>query len=186
MKAGKFALSLFLLLAMAGVARAEGFFLGPGDILEISAWKDEELSRKVLIRPDGFISFPLIGDIKAEGRTVEDLRNEIEVKVKEFVPDTTVSIILLEANSPRMYVVGKVNKPGVFLMMGEPSVVQALAWAGGPTTFAATSKIRVIRKSGDKQQVFRFNYDDLTDGDIDDVDLSTNIPLVPGDTVIVP
>ena len=175
------------LALVQGAWAADSIFpLGPGDVLEVSAWKDEALSRKVLVRPDGYISFPLIGDVQAQGLSVEELRLQIETKVQEFVPDVAVTVILLEANSSRLYVVGKVNKPGVFLMMGETTVVQALAWAGGPATFAATDSIRIIRRAGGKQQVIGFDYDDLADASLDDVDLSSNIVLHPGDTIIVP
>lgn len=158
------------------------FYLGPGDVLEISVWKDEALSRQVVVRPDGKISFPLIGDVVARGRTVSQLREAVEGKIKAFVPDAPVNVMVIQVGSPKVYVVGKVAKPGLYIM-GEPlRVMQVLAMAGGMTPFAKKNDIIIIRKDNGGQQVYPFNYSKVADGK----DLGQNIRLEPGDTVVVP
>lgn len=158
------------------------FRLGPGDLLEVSVWKDEALSRQVVVRPDGKISFPLIGDVVATGRTVDQLRKAVEAKIKVFVPDSPVNVMVVQVGSPKVYVVGKVAKSGLYIM-GEPlRVMQVLAMAGGMTPFAKKDDIIVIRQQQAGQKVFKFNYSQVADGQ----DLDQNIRLQPGDTVVVP
>jgi len=163
-------------------AKQAEFYLGPGDVLEVSVWKDEALSRQVVVRPDGNISFPLIGDVQAQGRTVDELRKAVEDKIKGFVPDAPVNVMVMEVGSPKVYVVGKVGKPGVYIM-GEPMrVMQVLAMAGGMTTFAQADDIIIIRNENEGQEVFEFNYGRVAAGK----DLEQNIRLRPGDTVVIP
>ena len=158
------------------------FALGPEDILEISVWKDEALTKQVVVRPDGWISFPLIGDIKAVGRTVEELRQEIQTRIKSYIPDAPVTVMVIKVGSPKVYVVGKVAKPGVYIM-GEPMrVMQVLAMAGGATPFADKNSILIIREESNKQIIYKFNYDKAAKGK----ELEQNITLKPGDTVVVP
>lgn len=159
-----------------------GFLLGPGDLLEISVWKDEALFRQVVVRPDGKISFPLIGDVVARGRTVDELRQAVEAKIKVFVPDAPVNVMVVQVGSPKVYVVGKVSKPGLYIMGETLRVMQVLAMAGGMTPFAKKDDILVIRKEHGEQKVFRFNYDKVAEGK----ELDQNILLQPGDTVVVP
>jgi len=158
------------------------FALGPEDILEISVWKDEALTKQVVVRPDGWISFPLIGDIQAAGRTVEELRQEIQARIKKYIPDAPVTVMVMHVGSPKVYVVGKVSKPGVYVM-GEPMrVLQVLAIAGGATPFADTNSILIIREENNKQVTYKFNYDKVAKGK----ELEQNITLKPDDTVVVP
>lgn len=161
---------------------SSSFLLGAGDLLEISVWNDETLSRQVLVRPDGFISFPLIGDIQVEGRTVEQVRKDVEEKISEFVPDVPVTVMLTQLASTRVYVIGKVQQPGAFIMQEEMRVIQILAMAGGLATFADQGGIKILRYAGEEVQVFGFDYDDVANGK----KLFQNIVLQPGDTVIVP
>jgi polysaccharide export outer membrane protein len=163
-------------------AKQAEFYLGPGDVLEVSVWKDEALSRQVVVRPDGNISFPLIGDVQAQGRTVGELRKAVEEKIKGYVPDAPVNVMVIEVGSPKVYVVGKVGKPGVYIMGESLRVMQVLAMAGGMTTFAQADDIIIIRNESDGQKVFEFNYGKVADGK----DLEQNIRLRPGDTVVVP
>ena len=174
----------FLLFPTLALAAQPGAFpLGSGDVLEVSVWGDESLARKVLVRPDGRISFPLLGDLQAAGRSVESLRTEMEAKIGEFIHGAPVTVMLLEARSARVSVVGKVNKPGVFPMEGPMSVLQALAMAGGMTPFADTGSVRVIRTGDDGAQRFiSFDYDMVAGGE----GLEQNVPLQPGDVVLVP
>jgi len=156
--------------------------LGPGDILEISVWNDEALFREVRIRPDGKISFPLIGDVMAHGRTVSEVKAELEELMNEFVPGVPITVILRSLGYPRIYIVGKVAQPGPFMMETELTVIQALAMAGGLTTFASKSNILILRRDGQQQKTLEFNYSDMERGR----NLDQNIVLMPGDTVIVP
>lgn len=158
------------------------FYLGPGDVLEVSVWKDEALSRQVVVRPDGKISFPLIGDVLARGRTVEELRQVVEDKIKVYVPDAPVTVIVVQVGSSQVYVVGKVAKPGLYIMGQTLRVMQVLAMAGGMTPFANKDDILIIRKNNGHQRVFKFNYGKVAGGK----DLDQNICLKPGDTVVVP
>ncbi|HID29390.1 MAG TPA: polysaccharide export protein [Desulfobacterales bacterium] len=163
-------------------AQDESYTPGPEDILEISVWGHEALSKQVVVRPDGKISFPLIGDVTAKGRTVEELRKTMEEKIRGFVPDAPVTVLVMQIRSPKVYVVGKVMKPGMYIM-GEPmSVMQVLAMAGGMTTFANKDSVIIIRKENGNQKVFEFDYSKVADGE----ELGQNIPIECGDTVVVP
>lgn len=174
-------------LVLVGTVRAEShssqdYKLGPGDVLEISVWDDEALHREVKVRPDGKISFPLIGDVKAFGRSVSELKAELETRMDQYVPDTPVTVILISLGYPRIYVMGKVEQPGPFMMDSQLNVVQALAMAGGLTTFASKDDILILRGQGEGQKVYQFDYSDLENGR----GLEQNIILQPGDTVLVP
>ena len=158
------------------------FYLGPEDELEISVWKDETLTRQVVVRPDGKISFPLIGDILATGRTVGELQQEIKKKIGVYVPDAPVTVLLLTVNSTKIYVVGKVHKPGVYVMGTTLRIMQVLAMAGGMTTFADEDDILIIREENGKQRFIEFDYGRVAGGK----DLEKNIRLKSGDTVVVP
>jgi len=184
-----FLLTMGILLGVYGHAAqaAQGlssplFALGPEDILEISVWKDEALTKQVVVRPDGWISFPLIGDIQAAGRTVEELRQEIQTRIKSYIPDAPVTVMVIKVGSPKVYVVGKVAKPGVYIM-GEPMrVMQVLAMAGGATPFADKNSILIIREENSKQRIYNFDYNKVANGK----ELEQNISLRPGDTIVVP
>lgn len=155
--------------------------LGPEDILEISIWREEGLKKEVLIRPDGGISFPLIGELRASGKTVEELRDEIAKRIEKFIPEPTVSVALLKV-SGRIYVVGRVNKPGDFPVGRNVDVLQALSMAGGLTPFASENDIKVMRREGDKQVILPFEYVRVVRGE----KLEQNVILRSGDVVVVP
>lgn len=175
---------VFVLLSVSAFADQGGRFpLGSGDVLEVSVWGDETMARKVLVRPDGKISFPLVGDMQAAGRSVEDLRAELETKIGEFIHGAPVTVILIESRSARVSVVGKVAKPGVFPMDGPMYVLQALAMAGGMTPYASTGSVRVIRIDATGAQRFlSVDYDTIASGK----GLEQNVLLEPGDVVLVP
>ena len=162
--------------------RTSQFRLGPEDVLEISVWRDEALTKQVVVRPDGMISFPLIGDILAKGQTVEELRQAVEKEIKAFVPDAPVTVMLLQLGSPKIYVVGKVAKPGVYLMGHNLTVLQALAMAGGMTPFADKDDILILRKENGQQKTMKFNYGRVSAGK----ELEQNIVLRARDTIVVP
>lgn len=159
-----------------------GFGVGPGDVLEISVWKDESLSRQVVVPPDGMIAFPLIGDVNVRNMTVTEIRKNVTQRLKEYVQDAVVTVMLLEINSTKAYVIGKVNNPGVFPISMDTSVMQVLSMAGGLNPFAAESRIHVLRRQKDKTLKFPFDYKEVLKGE----NLNQNITLQRGDVVVVP
>nr|WP_203544525.1 polysaccharide biosynthesis/export family protein [Desulfovibrio sp. JC022] len=180
-------LAAFFALSPLGVSAQltvnDEYRLGPEDVVEISVWGDEELAREVVVRPDGGVSFPLAGDLKAGGLTVNELREKVKKRIAEFVPDAPVTVILRKVEAPKVYVMGKVNNPKVLVMGQDITVVQALAMSGGLSPFAESGNILVVRRNKDgSQMVFHFDYDELAEGE----NLKQNILLKHGDTVIVP
>jgi polysaccharide export outer membrane protein len=162
---------------------ADAYRLGPEDILDIAVWKEPDLSRKdVLVRPDGGISFPLIGEVQVAGRSVADVRHELAARLRSFLPDPVVSVSLVKILYQRVYVIGKVNKPGEFMMGRQLDVLQALSMAGGLTPFAAANDIRIVRREGGEQVTLPFHYSRIEKGD----GLEQNILLRPADVVVVP
>jgi polysaccharide export outer membrane protein len=162
---------------------AEASYLrGAEDMVKISVWKDEHLTHEVVVRPDGMISFPLVGDIPAAGRTVEDVRLDLVKRLNKFVPNAHVSVLATKIQSYKIYVLGRVNKPGEFLVGHYTDVLQALSLAGGLTPFAAENDIRIMRRIRGEQLVFHFRYGDVRKGK----ELDQNIILERGDVVVVP
>lgn len=161
---------------------AEGYKLQPGDVLQVVVWKETDLQSEVLIRPDGGISFALAGDMQAAGRTTDELRQELEARVRKLVPGAVVTVSVKAANGNRVFVIGKVNRPGDFALSRPIDVMQAISLAGGITAFASADRIRVLHRDGTKQNSIRFRYSEVAKGR----NLSQNILLQSGDTVIVP
>lgn len=159
-----------------------GYQIGPEDILEISVWKEEGLKKEVLVRPDGGLSFPLIGEVQAAGKTAGQLKKEISHRLEKFIPEPVVSIALLKVIGNKIYVIGKVNKPGEFPAGRYVDVLQALSMAAGLTPFASENGIKVMRKEGGKDIVFPFRYSEVKNGE----GLEQNIQLKGGDVVVVP
>ncbi len=160
----------------------ERYQLGPEDIIEVSVWKEPDLTKQLVVRPDGKISYPLIGEIPAAGRTVKELQEDISKRLEKFVTDAAVTVILLKAQHYKFFVTGKVNKPGEFIVGRPTTVLQAIAMAGGLTPFASPGNILVVRKVGGQDQTFPFNYKQVAKGQL----LDQNITLMPGDVVVVP
>lgn len=159
------------------------YLLAPGDAVEITVWKEEGLQQQqFLIGPDGNIVYPLIGTITAAGRTIHDLKELLSVKLADYIADPSVSVKLLNNQGNAVFVIGKVNKPGMVFAGRRIDVLQALSLAGGLTVFANDSNINVQRRVGNEIKVFPFDYSDVIDGD----DLEQNILLEPGDTITVP
>ena len=183
---------LILVLALASQSgRAGGvtvpvvdatYLVQPGDTLQVTVWKEQELQAEVLIRPDGGLSFPLAGEIEAAGHTVEDIRKVLQGRLTKYLPDPVVTVVVKKADGSRIFVVGKVNRPGDFALFRPIDVMQALSLAGGATPYADVNGIRILRREGSQQQVFHFRYDDVRRGK----DLTQNILLHSGDTVVVP
>ncbi|MBS0178439.1 MAG: polysaccharide biosynthesis/export family protein [Nitrospira sp.] len=159
-----------------------GYLLGPEDVLLISVWKDEHLTREVIVRPDGMISFPLAGDMAAEGKTVETLRTDLAKRLGKYIPNVNVTVALTKMLSYKIYVMGRVNKPGEYLVGHYTDVLQALSLAGGLTPFAAENDIKIVRRTFGQQQTFPFRYGEVRKG----AGLDQNILLQRGDVVMVP
>ncbi len=155
--------------------------IGPEDLLEISVWREEDLQRKVLVRPDGKISFPLAGDILAAGRTTEQVQQDISEKLKRYIPEAVVTVTVSKLGG-KIYVIGQVNNPGAYVIGRYVDVLQALTVAGGLTPFASENKIKVLRREGGREIVFPFEYGDVKKGE----NLEQNVILRGGDTVVVP
>ena len=158
------------------VAASSGFTLSREDVVEVSVWKEAELSRQVPIRPDGKIALPLIGELQAEGKTPKALEEEITQKLQPLVRDPRVSVIVRDVNGRRVFVTGMVAHPGAFPLRSDMTVLQALALAGGFQEFADKGDIKVLRADGQHVVV---SWDDLVDG-------KRRVALGSGDTVVVP
>lgn len=179
-------LALLAFSVAASGAEAPGtdreYAVNPEDVLSISVWNEPELQKTVTIRPDGGISFPLVGNVQVAGLTAEQLQSVLVKRLDAFVPDPSVTVTVEEINGMKVYVVGRVVRPGEYEIGRYVDVLQALTLAGGPTEFAARGKIKIIRKSSTDERVFRFNYKDVERGR----KLEQNITLQSGDTIIVP
>ncbi len=159
-----------------------GYLIQPGDLLEVSVWKEDYLERDILVRPDGGVTFPLAGDVLAAGRTVADVQAQITSQLSRFIPDPVVTVSLKEIRGNKVYVLGQVQKPGAFVMNPRVDVMQALALAGGTTPFANTNDIKILRRSGPRQEVIDFRYSEVEKGR----KLGQNIILKSGDIIVVP
>lgn len=164
----------------AAVRRA--YRLQPGDIVTVSVWKEEDLQREVLVRPDGALSFPLAGEINVDGRTVEELRVDLVERLKRYVPDPVVTVAVKAIGGNRVYVIGKVARPGEFPFSSTLDVMQALSLAGGATPFAQINDIVILRRDNAGQRALPFRYGDVERGR----NLQQNFELQSGDTVVVP
>jgi polysaccharide export outer membrane protein len=159
-----------------------GYVIGPGDILSIDVWKEEELSKQVSVRLDGKISLPLVNDVQAAGLTSTELRNHLTEKYKDFVDVPEVAVTVIESRSKRIYLLGKVLRPGEYPMQKNMTVVQAISLAGGLAEWADSSDVKLIRKIKGTEKTFRVDYDAIVSGE----DLGQNVQLQPDDTIFVP
>lgn len=172
-----------VVLFITGAQAAEPYKLNPGDVLEISVWKEEGMQRQVAVLPDGNISFPLAGHVKAAGMTPAQLKTVLQQKLKNYFADPVLTVSVLQVTGNKIYVIGQVRAPGEFPANRPVDVMQALSLAGGLTTFAAQDEIRILRRDASgKQQALKFSYSDVAKGKA----LSSNIVLRSGDVVVVP
>jgi polysaccharide biosynthesis/export protein len=158
------------------------YVIGPEDGLEISVWRDDTLKTASLVRPDGGISFPLAGDVIVAGKTAVQVREELVKRLSKFIPEPVVTVSVVRVSSYRIYVLGRVNKPGDFQVGRHIDVLQALSIAGGMTPFASEDGIQIIRKVDGKPVSIPFEYSRVRKGG----DLSQNITLKSGDVLLVP
>lgn len=158
------------------------YVIGPGDVLDISVWNNEALTKSVTVLPDGKIHFPLIGEVVVGGKTLLVLEKELRDKINPFEPNPELSVMVNQVNSMLIYVIGKVNHPGRFVLNTNVNVLQALAMAGGLNAFAKRGKIKVFREENGKTRILPFDFDDVTEGE----NLEQNVRLERGDVVVVP
>jgi len=167
---------------------SKDFLLGPEDVLDIVVWKNEDLSQKgAVIRPDGKVSMPLIGEVQASGRTANQLASQISARLKEFKDNPVVTVGVKEVNSYYVYVLGEVSKPGKYQLKSHATVLQAVAIASGFTNYASRNKMKVIRhvqgENGTTREIrIPARYDDLVAGTGE----IGNFVLKTGDVVVVP
>lgn len=154
----------------------------PGDVLQISVWKEPDLQMEVLVRPDSAFSFPLAGDISTKGHSVAELQLELAQRLSRYISNPVVTISVSQVLGNKIYVIGQVNKPGDFVVNPQVDVMQALSMAGGLTAFAATNDIKILRRTGLRQSAIAFKYNDVLKGK----NLNQNIILQSGDIVVVP
>lgn len=163
-------------------AAATDYKLQAGDKLQLSVWKETELQKEIVITPDGKVSFPLAGEISAAGRSVSDVRKEIETRLKKYIPEPVVTVTVVAVAGNVAYVIGQVAKPGAIIMNPSVTVLQALSVAGGGTPFAKMDNIIVIRGTQGTQRVMPFRYGQVSEGK----NLQQNVILESGDVVVVP
>lgn len=183
--------SLFVLifstsLALAATPKAPlevpAYKIGPGDVLNISVWKEEGLQQEVLIRPDGGMSFPLAGDVQAGGKSVSEISDMLVQKIKRYIPDPVVTVAVRQIQNNKIYIVGKVNRAGEYVATRYVDVMQALAMAGGLNAYASSNNIKILRRVNGKVISKSFEYDDVAKGE----ELQQNVILQSGDVVVVP
>lgn len=155
------------------------YTIGTDDVLQVSVWKEPDLTREATVRSDGMITVPLVGDVRAAGRTPGELAQALGKELGRFVEGARVTVGVSQARSARFYVLGQVTTSGEFTLRGRTTVLQGLALAGGFKEFAKTDGIVIVRRD---QSVVPVNYKRITDGK----DVSQNVPLSPGDTIVVP
>ena len=181
-------------LTMSGLASSQSapsapaqdaavYTVKPGDLLAISVWKEPDLTRPVLIQPDGAFSFPLAGQIDARGKTPVQIQQMLIERLRKFISDPVVTASVQEVRGNKVFVIGQVTKPGEIIMNPSVNVMQALSIAGGATPFASLNNIIILRRiPGAKQQAIRFRYNEVAKGN----DLDSNVELQAGDVVVVP
>lgn len=175
-------LAVFLASGTAFAQQPPDYKLHAGDHIEISVWKEEDLQRTIVIRPDGKVTFPLAGELSAAGRTVSELQAELVERLTRYIPEPVVTVSVTGIEGNNVYVIGQVTRPGAFVMNPHLNVLQALSLAGGTTPYASLNDIIIVRGGTGRQQVLPFRYSDVSRGR----NLELNVQLEAGDVVIVP
>lgn len=164
-------------------SKSDEYVIGAEDVLSIVVWKEPDFTRTVPVRPDGMITIPLAGDVKAAGKTVRQLEEDLKKQLTAFVANPEVTVSVQEFRSKKFNIVGQVGKPGSYPLTGRMTILDAIALAGGFRDFAKSKKIYVLRTSADgKQLKLPFNYNEVIKGN----QMNTNIELESGDTLVVP
>ena len=175
-------LPFLLAFATSAQAAEPEYTLNPGDVLQITVWKEDGLDREVLVLPDGSISFPLIGSLEARDKTVSQIQDEVKTKLSSAIPDASVIVVVKAALGHAVDVVGQVNKPGEVISGHRITVMQALSMAGGLTPYASHSDIIVLHREAGKETSVSFPYDDVIRGR----ELDKDVVLKAGDVIVVP
>lgn len=160
----------------------DSFVIGNDDVLAINVWKEPDISRSIPVRSDGKISLPLVGEVQAAGLTPLKLEKDIAEKLKSFISEPEVTVMVQQVNSQKFNILGQVNKPGSFVIANSPTVLDGLALAGGFRDFAKKKSIYVLRHGPSGEVRLPFNYKDVSEGK----NMAQNVKLQPGDTIIVP
>lgn len=158
------------------------YIIGADDVLDVSVWKEQELTRSLQVRPDGKISMPLLGDVQAAGLTPGQLAQNVSDRLKKYLTAPQVTVILTQINSQRVYVTGEVTRPGAYPVLPGMTILQAISSAGGLTPFANSKKIFLMRDENHIQTKYPFSYKDVLDGR----KAEENLPVKAGDTIVVP
>jgi polysaccharide export outer membrane protein len=159
-----------------------GYVIGTDDVLSIVFWKDKDMSADAQVRPDGRIALPLINEVQAAGLTPEQLREKITEESKKYMEDASITVVVRQINSRRAFITGEVNKPGPYPLTSATTVMQLISLAGGLREYANSKKIVIMRTVNGTPTSLPFNYKDVVAGK----NLTQNIELKPGDTVVVP
>jgi polysaccharide export outer membrane protein len=164
------------------VAVPADYVIGPEDVLGVVYWRDKDMTNDVAVRPDGKISLPLLNDVQAAGMTPAQLRDRLVDASKQYFEDPSITVVVRQMNSRKVFITGEVNKPGPFPLVGPTTVLQLISIAGGLREYAESKKILIVRNENGRQTSYLFNYKDV----VSRKNLRQNIELKPGDTVIVP
>ena len=168
--------------AVPGAAVPADYVIGPEDVLSVVFWRDKDMTGDVAVRPDGKISLPLLNDVPAAGLTPAQLRERLIEASKAYFEDPSVTVVVKQMNSRKVFITGEVNKPGPYPLIGPTTVLQLISIAGGLRDYADSKKIIIVRNENGKAMSYPFNYKDV----VSRKSLRQNIELKPGDTVIVP
>lgn len=175
-------ISLLALFICNAATASDRYLLNAGDVLDISVWNEETLQKSVVVLPDGMISFPLAGELSAEGKSVTELETALKKSLADFLADPVVTVVVAKVSGNTVHILGKVLKPGSFVMSQSLDVMQGLSLAGGLSPYAEENNIIVLRRQGDSQKVIPVHYADIKGGG----DVSTNIKLESGDIIVIP
>jgi polysaccharide export outer membrane protein len=165
-----------------GVDPTPDYVIGPGDVLAVVFWREQEMTAEVVVRPDGRISIPLLNDVEVVGLTPEELRQRLMTSAQRVVQDPNVTVVVKQINSRRVFITGHVGRPGPYLLVTAMNVLQLISTAGGLLEYADEKNIIIMRTEKGQTSNFKFNYKDVATGK----NLKQNIDLRPGDTVVVP
>ena len=158
------------------------YLIGANDLLNIFVWRETDLTQEITVMPDGRITFPMISEIMAKGLTLTELEEIISEKLRDYISNPEVTVMLIESRSRMIYIIGKVNNPGAYQLQSDMTLLQALSTAGGLTEWAETKNIIVVRREEGKEVIYHFNYQEFISGK----NLRQNIALEPNDTIVVP
>jgi len=168
---------------VVAVTKKNVYKVNPGDVIEINVWKEEGMTQEVLVRPDGGISFPLVGDLIVQNLSLVEVEQKVTEILTKYLADPVVTVLAKQLLGNKIYVIGQVNKPGEFVVNRYIDIMQVLSMAGGMTPYAAVNDILILRRDvNGKQQAIEFEYGEIEDGDA----LETNIVMQAGDVVVVP